>query len=207
MNPEKHLLDNIPWGFFGTFSFKSLRIRRSVPIEMFHATMRVQAGAFRVHASRFLWALRFELGELTARPHFHALIAVPPASAVSVATCFSFMRTWEKLGGGNARVRVFDAALPGVAYVLDGVDEAYRVCGANLYELGKFGGNCDVTLSMSLIRHLRNRNRFGHRDHDGLFQRKLGYHARQRLKTGGQVEGDRHAGNTLQGPVAEFMTN
>jgi hypothetical protein len=59
--------------------------------------------------------------------------------------------------------------LAGVEYVLKGVDEAFSSVGANWYELHKFGQRCNVMLSMSVIRHMENRNRFGHRGHDGLF--------------------------------------
>jgi hypothetical protein len=76
--------------------------------------------------------------------------------------------------GGHPQVRVYDPTLAGVEYVLKGVDEAYaNVAGANWYELNKFGMRCDVMLSMSLIRHMENRARFGHRGHDGLFEGKL----------------------------------
>jgi hypothetical protein len=110
---------------------------------------------------------------MTQRPHFHALIAGFPTSAVTVATCFSLMKIWENHGGGQARVRVYNSAFAGVEYVLKGVDEAFTNAGANWYELGKFGTRCDVMLSMSLIHHCMNRSRFGHRDRDGLFDTNL----------------------------------
>jgi hypothetical protein len=136
---------------------------------MWFSLLRDTAENFRVHSSSIRWALRYELGEVTQRPHFHALVAGLPASAANVATCFSIMRTWEKHGGGQARVRVYDSTLAGVEYILKGVDEAYFSCGNNWYELGKFGGRCSVTLSVSLSRHLHNRKRLGHRGRDGLY--------------------------------------
>lgn len=169
MNPEKHLLENIGWQFFVTLTFKSLKVNEAVWLKMWFAMIREQADNFWIHFSDVMWALRFEKGEMTGRPHFHALITGLPASAVNVATCFSFMRIWENFKGGQARVRVYDSTLDGVRYVLKGVDEVYMNSGANWYELGKFGNRCDVMLSMSLIRHMQNRSRFGHRDRDGLF--------------------------------------
>jgi hypothetical protein len=168
MNPEKHQLDFVQWQFFCTFTFKTLEVTETVWLKMYFAIMREQADNFGVHFLKILWVLRNEKGEITARPHFHALIAGLPTSAVTHATCFSFMKIWEKHGGGQARVRVYDPTLSGVGYVLKGVDEVYTA-GANWYELGKFGMRCDVMLSMSLIRHLQNRSRFGHRGRDGLF--------------------------------------
>ena len=174
MNPEKHLLGNVEWQFFATLTFKSLKVNQAVWLKMYFAMIREQAGNFGVHFSRILWALRYELGEQTGRPHFHALIAGLPNSGVTVATCFSWMKIWEKHGGGQSRVRVYDPTLAGVEYVLKGVDEVFAsVAGANWYELNKFGQRCDVMLSMSLIRHMENRGRFGLRGRDGLFEGKL----------------------------------
>ena len=142
---------------------------------------------------------------MTHRNHFHALITVLPTSAVSEATCFSWMKIWEGLQGGIARVRVYDSSLSGVEYVLKGVDEAYFASGANWYELGKFGARCDVMLSLSLTRRLQNRGRFGPRDRDGLFSdRRRGFHARRRARLGDELEGDKHAGNTVQTVVREM---
>src|SRR5690242_15526370 len=144
MNPEKHLLDVIDWQFFCSFTFKTLKVSEAVWLKMYFAMMREQADNFGIHFFKTLWTLRKEKGELTDRPHFHALIAGLPVTAVNSATCFSFMRIWEKFGGGSARVRVYDPTLDGVGYVLKGVDAAFTNAGANWYELGKFGMRCDV---------------------------------------------------------------
>ncbi len=168
MNPEKHSLEIVPWQFFCTFTFKTLKVTETVWLKMYFAMMRDQAKNFGVHFLKILWVLRKEKGELSDRPHFHALIAGLPTSASSEATCFSYMKIWERHAGGQARVRLYDSTLAGVEYVLKGADDALINAGANWYELGKFGTRCDVMLSMSLIRHMQNRSRFGHRDRDGL---------------------------------------
>ena len=205
MNPEKHLLENVEWQHFCTFTFKTLKVSEAVWLKMFFAMMRKQADNFGVHFLKILWVLRQEKGEKTGRPHFHALIAGLPASAVTEATCFSFMRIWENLGGGQARVRIYDSTLSGVEYVLKGVDEAFTNAGANWYELGKFGTRCDVMLSMSLIRHVENRSRFGHRDRDGLFRGIKGALVPNKRGTGfKRDEGDRHASSTRQGGVSRI---
>jgi len=170
MNPEKHTLDCINWQYFSSLTFKTLKVRQAVWVKMFFATMREQADNFGIHLFDLMWALRYELGEQTGRPHFHALIAGAPNRFVTVHGCFSLMQIWEKHGGGNARVRVYDPTLAGVEYVLKGVDQAAALSGANWYELHKFGAHCNVMLSKSLIRHMENRQRFGHRDRDGLFK-------------------------------------
>ena len=201
MNPEKHTLENVGWQFFSTFTFKTLKASEAIWLKMYFALMREQAGNFRVHFTDLVWALRFERGEQTGRPHFHALIAGLPETGLNTATCFSFMRMWERFGGGQARVRLYDSSLPGVDYVLKGVDEAYISAGANWYELGKFGGSCSVMLSMSLIHHCMNRKRFGHRDRDGLFSQRRGYHARRRDELGDESRGTDTAGNTRRSGV------
>jgi hypothetical protein len=207
MNPEKHLLGNVGWQFFGTLTFKSLKVKEGVWLKMYFSMIREQADNFGVHFSKILWALRYELGEQTGRPHFHALIAGLPNSAVTVATCFSFMKIWEKHGGGQSRVRVYDPSLAGVEYVLKGVDEAFaKVVGANWYELNKFGQRCDVMLSMSLIRHMENRSRFGHRGRDGLFEGKLSssHNLSQAFR---RDEEDRRDGDTQRGGVRRVLSS
>jgi hypothetical protein len=49
MNAEKYLLENVGFQFFSTFSFKSLKVRKSVWITMFFAVMREQADNFGIH--------------------------------------------------------------------------------------------------------------------------------------------------------------
>lgn len=203
MNPEMFTLEMVDWQFFCTFTFKSLKVPEAVYVKMFFATIGDQAQNLGVHFSKILWVLRREKGEITGRPHFHALIAGLPASASTVATSFSFMKIWERHGGGQSRVRVYDSSLTGVEYVLKGANEAWSLAGANHYELGKFGHSCDVTLSMSLIRHVQNRKRFGHRDRDGLFRHtnKAGVDNSPALLKNGNFrldEEDRYAGRTVQ---------
>ena len=59
-----------------------------------------------------------------------------------------------------ARVRAYDSSLDGLDYVLKGSEltesRATRWAG-DYHELTKFGGSCDVTLSMSLVRALNGR--------------------------------------------------
>ena len=57
-------------------------------------------------------------GELTGRGHLHALIAGFPQHALTTATCFAFMKIWEQMGGGMARVHLYSPLLDGVGYVL-----------------------------------------------------------------------------------------
>src|SRR5688572_1722545 len=104
MNPELYALSLIDWQFFASLTFKSERLSDAIRIKLFFALMRRQADQFGVHFHQTIWCLRTERGEATGRLHHHALIAGFPNQALSTATCFSFMRIWEQLGGGMARV-------------------------------------------------------------------------------------------------------
>jgi len=144
---------------------------------MLFASLRQCAGNFGLHFKKLLWCVRSERGEMTERHHFHSLIGGLPSFAVKTATCFSIMRQWERIGGGMSRVYPYDSSLDGAEYVLKGCEEVLKAgsarVGASQYELTKFGGSCDVTLSESLIRHLANRFGSGQRG-DGPESNKTG---------------------------------
>jgi hypothetical protein len=170
MNPEIYALSLIEWQLFATLTFKSDKLADAVRIKMFFALMREQADNFGVHFKETIWGLRREDGELTGRGHQHALIAGFPKHAITTATCFSFMKIWEQLGGGMARVRPYSPLLDGVGYVLKGCEAEYARAGGDYYEARKFGGNCDVMLSESVFRVLEGRRQIGKRRRQGQRQ-------------------------------------
>ena len=105
MNPEIYALSLIEWQLFASLTFKSERLADAVRLKMFFALMREQADNFGVHFKETIWCLRTgRLEKLTGRLHLHALIAGFPKHALTTATCFAFMKIWEQLGGGMARV-------------------------------------------------------------------------------------------------------
>ena len=172
-NPELHALAAVNWQYFCTFTFKSEKHCARFGPQMFMALVRTQAGSFGVHFKKILWCLRRESGEATGRWHLHAVIAGLPPSA-GPRNCHAIMSQWEKLGGGIARVSVYNSSLDGLDYILKGggltESTATRWAG-DYHELTKFGGSCDVTLSESVIRHLGNRQGSGQR---GKGPRKTG---------------------------------
>ena len=170
MNPEIYALSLIEWQLFSSFSFKSEKMADAVRIKMFFALMREQADHFGVHFKQTIWCLRQEAGEATGRLHLHALIAGLPPHAATTATCFSFMRLWERHGGGWARVTQYSPLLDGVGYVLKGCEAEYQRAGGDFYETRKFGGNCDVMLSESVFRVLEGRRQIGKRRRQGQRQ-------------------------------------
>ena len=170
MNPEIYALSLIEWQLFASLTFKSAKLADGVRMKMFFALMRKQAENFGVHFKETIWCLRTEAGEATGRLHLHALIAGFPEHAVTTATCFSFMKIWEKLGGGMARVTVYSPSLDGVGYVLKGCEAEYQRVGGDYYETQKFGKRCDVMLSESVYRVLAGRRQIGKRRRQGQRQ-------------------------------------
>jgi hypothetical protein len=167
VNPELFALSLIDWQFFASLTFKSERLSDAVRIKLFFALMRRQADSFGVHFKQTIWCLRTERGETTGRIHHHALIAGFPKSALTTATCFSFMKIWEQLGGGMARVTLYSPRLDGVGYVLKGGEAEMRRAGGDFYETRKFGGRCDVMLSKSIFSVIEGRRSIGERRRRG----------------------------------------
>jgi len=170
MNPEIFTLSQIEWQLFATLTFKSENLSDAVRLKMFFTLMRKQAKHFGVHFKSTIWCLRSERGEATGRKHLHALIAGFPPHAQTTATCFSFMRIWESLGGGMARVSLYSPLLDGVGYVLKGCAAEHQRAGGDFYEAKKFGGTCDVMLSESVFKVIEGRRQIGKRRRQG--QRK-----------------------------------
>lgn len=82
------------------------------------------------------WCLREEYGEKTDRIHWHALVGGLPLGVTTQKTCMFIMGFWEGMGGGMARVRVFQAGQGAAEYVAKGLEG--NNSGANRYEVGKF---------------------------------------------------------------------
>jgi hypothetical protein len=167
MNPEIYALSLIEWQLFATLTFKSEKLADAVRMKMFFALMREQADNFGVHFKQTIWCLRTEAGEATGRLHLHALIAGFPKHALTTATCFAFMKIWEGMGGGMARVHLYSPRLDGVGYVLKGCEAEYQRAGGDFYETQKFGQRCDVMLSESVFRVLEGRRQIGKRRRQG----------------------------------------
>ena len=170
MNPEIYALSLIEWQLFATLTFKSAKLADRVRLKMFFALMRKQADNFEVHFKETIWCLRTEAGEVTGRLHLHALIAGFPKHAITTPTCFAFMRIWEGLNGGMARVTLYSPLLDGVGYVLKGCEAEYQRAGGDFYETQKFGKRCDVMLSESVFRVLAGRRQIGKRRRQGQRQ-------------------------------------
>ena len=151
-SPDVYTLAQVRWQFFGTLTFKSERLPERVRLRMWFATMRKVAKAFGVHFRRLPWCLRMENGELFGRRHFHFLLTGLPRRVVAVQTCFFIMDLWEKMGGGFARVTVFDHKLNGVGYISKCLGESADQ--ADVYESAKFGHRSSDLMPSHALEHL-----------------------------------------------------
>jgi len=147
--PELRVLAVVRWQLFLTLTFKREAIRDKVRGTMLMTFIRKFENVTQAVPRRLLWCCRRERGEIGSRLHFHLLIGGLPTKRVHKGLCFQTMRLWESMGGGFARVRVFDPVLDGLGYVLKGLD------GADGYESGKFAGRSELTLSESCRRVVR----------------------------------------------------
>lgn len=139
-------LARVPWQLFGTLTFSREGTGPRLRETMFFAWLRQAAKCVGVPFRKVLWCRRTELGELGGRLHFHCLIGRLPKQRVHPGLCFQLMRRWEGVGGGFARVRVFDSELEGPEYLLKALS------GSDAYESAKtVGGRSDLMLSRSLL--------------------------------------------------------
>jgi hypothetical protein len=152
VNPDIWMLCKFRWQFFGTLTFIQERLPENVRMKMLFAFLRTIADKYKIHFSRLLWCVRYELGEITGRPHFHYLLGGLPPVSMNASFNLLQMEEWEMLGGGMARVHVFNQRLNGVGYItkcLDGSGPETGKLGGDSYESAKFGGITELMLSRS----------------------------------------------------------
>ena len=157
-SPDLWVLGGVRWQFFGTLTFRQERLPDRVRNSMFNAALRQLAGELHLHFPRLPWCRREETGEHLGRRHYHFLLTGLPSRTVNISTCFFLMHAWEKIGGGMARVRLYDQRQDGLAYLTK------CLSGADTYETSKFAeGLSHLTLSDGLRRMLRSRPVMGER--------------------------------------------
>jgi len=170
------------WQFFATMTFKDDKsVGGRVPsiakqYKAAHAFLRLTARRFAHGESRksriesLLWVLRHEYGELTGRPHFHALLGGIPAGYVNTTSRFWLKHQWSQIvRAGNLDVRRYEYTLGGVSYCLKKLEEdlsGYSYEAANAYEVARFKGqDSEVSISRSCLRKWARQRR-----NDGLRQ-------------------------------------
>lgn len=155
MSSLLHHIQQTEWQFFVTCTYKnsrtmSAKVRHSMQFQWMRRLAAMDQGERRGGAAlrNLLFVIREEFGEQNNRLHWHALVSGLKPSLVRSTTCLFMMGYWEGIGGGMARVRVFDAAQDGTSYITKGLESVgdFTTAGANRYELGKF--NHDDTLML-----------------------------------------------------------
>ena len=145
---ELHVINKIAWQFFATLTFKSERLPERVRLALFFALLREFCVQFDLKFPYLLWCLRQEQGETLGRRHFHCLLAGAREALVNLTTCFWLMDKWEKLGGGLARIHVFDPRLNAGSYILKRNGFVKAVDLGDAYESGKFASKaCELMLA------------------------------------------------------------
>lgn len=170
--PDVYILSQVAWQFWITLSFKSDALQsEKLRQSLWFALLRGLAGWYRVDFNRLLWVRRAELGETSARLHWHALLAGLPDEAKHRATCFSIKNYWEKVGGGMARVYMYDRGRSALDYMFKGqaaLEGTHHISdGAEHYESGKFGKSDRVTFSEGTVRLLHRRRGIGRKVRQG----------------------------------------
>jgi hypothetical protein len=147
--PELQVLSKIAWQFFATLTFESERLPERIRLSLFFALLREFCAEFDLKFSYLLWCLRQELGETLGRRHFHFLLAGAREVLLNLTTCFWLMDKWEKLGGGMARIHVFDRRLNAATYILK--QNGFSTGAVDLgdaYESAKFASKaCELMLA------------------------------------------------------------
>lgn len=170
-NPDSYILARIDWDIFATFTFKnpipSYSIQQRMIVELLR---RVAKEIYGKPCSTnpswdLLYGLRYELGEKTARPHWHTVLAGHQSTLTNTRTiAHQVKHIWEQEVGnrntpgvkkssvGFAKVRPYDPTKAGAEYITKGI----HIGGANSYELLKFRdgfhsgyGNETVTVLLS----------------------------------------------------------
>jgi len=159
--PDAHTLSKVDWQFWITLTFKSESSTEKLRQSLWFSLLRDVAGWWRVDFRRLLWIRRTELGEMTERLHYHALLGGLPTESVNRPTCFSIKNDWERLGGGMARVYVYARDRNALHYVLDADFVTSR--GAAQHEASKYGKTSSVTCSEGVLRLITQRQGGGRR--------------------------------------------
>jgi len=143
---ETFPLSRAPWDFFATLTYSGQVPSTTLRLKMWAGYVRNVERSLRLPEGRSLWCYRAEQGEQGQRWHLHYLWGGMPPRFVNERTCLVLMAIAESRGYGISRVRVFNANLPGVEYVLKGTTSR------NVYEVNRFGSTNEqgVTLSPGL---------------------------------------------------------
>ena len=105
-------LNLVQWQLFLHLTFRELLHSAAKRKEKIDKLIWAIANSTGIHADDLAVVVRFENGELTDRPHCHAVIARLPMNRCTTSFRFTIKGWWEQIAG-FARVNRFDASLTG----------------------------------------------------------------------------------------------
>jgi len=177
-------LSLLSWDLFATYTFKNPLPKNSRRWAWIYAHLHRACDSIDLPYPEARIALRYELGEMNERPHFHALVGcLKVSNLISVVHLMEY--DWLRATGAHAEIRPY---LPGND--LPGYVD--KCLGANLYEVGKFVRAGELVLSRSVLKAIRRNRELGVDDADDrtLFSSSRGG------RPGGLVR-DKRAGDDL----------
>ena len=138
----------INWQIFGTLTLKSLRLSERMQSRQIMRYFEITSRKLGVNRKSVQWVVRSEHGELGGRLHYHFLLGGLKPSQLSRTTEWFLWDLWHnQINGGRTDIRRYNPRLPGVSYIMKGLD------GADVYESAKFGQS-QVTWSQGVQERL-----------------------------------------------------
>lgn len=153
--PEAYVLRQFHWRLFVTLTFRKPLPSPAAPLPLVFAWLRETAGVAHIHFKRLMWVLRFEIGAIASRGHYHLCLAGIPRALLDGQLCRSLESAWWTRGGGLSEVALYDPARDGVGYILKlpPLSQGTRLWRES--SLGTGGNDCEPMLSDSLIETMR----------------------------------------------------
>lgn len=140
-------LSLLKWDVFATLTYPNPLPRHSLRFGQAFAHLHRVCDILERPYKEVRIALRYELGELRDRPHFHYLLG-----RLQCSNLHTFIHQaefdWLRATGGHAEIRLYEPGTDVPAYV-------DKILGGNLYELNKYRRAGELVLSRSVLKALR----------------------------------------------------
>lgn len=158
-------LANVNWDYFGSLTFehvKGLSLQWSYVWRLSRYVSEISRRPYR----ELLQAVRWELGEVGGRPHFHTLMGGTRVPNIKTL-CHQVEAKWKSFSvGGLVEVRPYDPCGNAETYLIE--ECGWSCVGANSYEVRKFGcvnQERTLVLSSAVLRTLEVKQRISDRVH------------------------------------------
>jgi len=153
--PETYALRRFHWQLFVTLTLANLLPTCGASLPLVFAWLRKSAEITEIHFKRLLWVLRFEVGPIASRGHYHLCLAGIPRASLGRRLCRSLESAWWMRGGGLSEVTLYDPARDGVGYILKLPSLSRETSLWRESNSGLSGNDCEPMLSASLLEAIR----------------------------------------------------